>query len=702
MKMLQRNISMLCLIAMLFSMTACGHNTKGEEAPVSYVASFFDIPDTVTYISRLLISDNKAYVCCQEGNEVSYLAAISIDDGDFQKLPLVMEDSTVLLDFGMDQHGSIWAVCKDNAEGYSLKKFDSSNTAVQSVDLSSVLDATVTSSSGSEIFMSMDADGNICIAAKCGSTYAYLFDSNGEFLFDLNYDGNLMTTITTGEGQIGVCATTTDRANYNLLTVDIDNKDWHKDPIYLGTTAGLFGGSTNNFYLFDSSSLYGYSAGAQEGKLIFNWSDMGLNTSDVHVCELEDGRFVVLAASSNQTSVLSYEIGVLSKGKDDRTELSMVSLTANPSVVQAVSDFNKTNKEYKIELTEYFPYEQNVSDEEWDNAVLNLNTKIISGDIPDILDMSNLSVPIYHNKGLLENLYMYIKNDSEINMDDYFANVFDAISIDGKLPYITNGVSISTMLANTSALDENGGWTLDSLEKVLETSGLNSISNLSSTSFLEIMLQTNDSLVDWTSGECFFNSPEFIELLEFAGKIQESSQNGFGADLSAAVASYEAVYSAYQIAQYRDSYKGNVNVIGLPSSHGEYHAIKPEVKIGISSSSKYKDGAWEFVRTFLMKEHQESCYLLPFHKGAFDTVMQAAINGNSMWTFLYEDGKITQEDVELMRTLLSSVSYAVNESQSLEDIILEEASEFFAGTISVQEAAEKIQSRASLYIKEQM
>ena len=136
MKMLQRNISMLCLIAMLFSMTACGHNTKDEEAPESYVASFFDIPDSVTYISRLLISDNKAYVCCQEGNEVSYLAAISIDNGDFQKLPLVFEDSTVLLDFGIDQHGSIWAVCKDNAGGYSLKKFDSSNAAVQSVDLS--------------------------------------------------------------------------------------------------------------------------------------------------------------------------------------------------------------------------------------------------------------------------------------------------------------------------------------------------------------------------------------------------------------------------------------------------------------------------------------------------------------------------------------------------------------------------------------
>ena len=70
-----------------------------------------------------------------------------------------------------------------------------------------------------------------------------------------------MTTITTAEGQIGVCATTTDRANYHLLTVDIDNKDWRRDPIYLGTTAGLFGGSTDNFYLLTPQSLYGYSAG---------------------------------------------------------------------------------------------------------------------------------------------------------------------------------------------------------------------------------------------------------------------------------------------------------------------------------------------------------------------------------------------------------------------------------------------------------
>ena len=80
---------------------------------------------------------------------------------------------------------------------------------------------------------------------------------------------------------------------------------------------------------------------------VFNWSDMGLGTSEVHLGECTDGRFVVLAASSNQTEVLSYEMAVLSEGMNEREILSMVSLTATPGLVQAVSDFNKTNDRYK-------------------------------------------------------------------------------------------------------------------------------------------------------------------------------------------------------------------------------------------------------------------------------------------------------------------------------------------------------------------
>lgn len=41
-------------------------------------------------------------------------------------------------------------------------------------------------------------------------------------------------------------------------------------------------------------------------------------------------------------------------------------------------------------------------------------------------------------------------------------------------------------------------------------------------------------------------------------------------------------------------------------------------------------------------------------------------------------------------------------NQILENIVLEEAQEYFSGAGSAQEAAEKIQKRVSLYINEQI
>ena len=167
-------------------------------------------------------------------------------------------------------------------------------------------------------------------------------------------------------------------------------------------------------------------------------------------------------------------------------------------------------------------------------------------------------------------------------------------------------------------------------------------------------------------------------------------------------AAYEAVLSVYHITQYRNYYNGNLKFLGLPGDGGEYHAIKPEVKVGISSSSTRKKGAWEFVRTLLTEEHQMSCMTLPIHQRAFDKVTQAAVAGKSIWTWIYEDGKAIEKDVELTKQLLNSAAYVENDNQTLEELILEEAREYFSGARSARETAERIQSRASLYINEQM
>lgn len=707
MKLLRRPLAFLCLLSMLVMTGACGKASGDEPDKQSYTANNFEIPKEITDVSRLLINNETAYVCCTESDEnnetVSFIASMSLDNGNFQKLPLEIDNTVNLLDFGIDQDNNIWAVCKDSSETYTLRKFNNSGTALQSAQLSGILDSKAAAAPDNELFLSIDANGNIGVAIKDASTYMYVFDKQEHFLFDLYYDGNLLTTITTAEGKIGVCSAATDRMNYNLLTVDVDNEAWDDDEINLGTTTGLYGGITNSFYLFDSTDLYGYNAETGNRQVILNWSDTGLNTTDVHICELPDGRFVVLSASSSQTSAFSYDLDILEQGSDDRTVLSMVSLSASPSISQAVSDFNKTNEDYKIELTEYFPYEQNVSDEDWDNAIQKLNTEIISGKIPDIIDMSDLPVEVYYSKGMLEDLYPYLENDPEINIEDYYENVFEATSIDGELPFITNGVTIWTMIADSSKVGDDPGWTYDDLEALLERYGSDSLGGLTGEGLLQIMLQTSDRFVDWSTGECYFDTSDFIELLKLAGKLSDSEKNAYrGTPDSSHATVFEAVMTAYQIARYHSVYDGNLNLIGLPNDSGAvYYAIKPSAKIGISSACHYKEGAWSFVRSFLDEKQQESCYTLPIRKESFNNVMQAAIKGDSIWTTLYENVKVTQKDVDITEALLNSASYAASNNQALEDIVLDEASSYFAGDKTAEEVAANIQNRAMICVNEQ-
>ena len=74
-----------------------------------------------------------------------------------------------------------------------------------------------------------------------------------------------------------------------------------------------------------------------------------------------------------------------------------------------------------------------------------------------------------------------------------------------------------------------------------------------------------------------------------------------------------------------------------------------------------------------------SCMMLPIHRRAFDKVTQAAVEGKSIWTWIYEDGKAAKEDAELTKQLLNSAAYVENDNQTLEALILEEAGNIFQG-----------------------
>ena len=82
-KKLRRILQYWGTTALIFTITACGNRMDAMQPDSSYVADFFDIPDSVTGIERLLLKDDMAYMCCLEEDGTSYLAAMNIDDGKF-------------------------------------------------------------------------------------------------------------------------------------------------------------------------------------------------------------------------------------------------------------------------------------------------------------------------------------------------------------------------------------------------------------------------------------------------------------------------------------------------------------------------------------------------------------------------------------------------------------------------------------------
>lgn len=710
--MKQRLCGLLLLMAFFLPLlAACGRADKSGRQNItgdaevprqSYTAVYFDIPSEVTKISRFLIYDNRAYLCCAETDGVPYLAAMDLDTGGLRKLELDMDAAAQILDFGLDESGQIWAVCLADDGLCSLKRFNSDGTVSLSAELSQILD------DGHSLahdcaFISIGADGRPCVAVRDAGTFVYLFDQEGKYLFSLSDEGNLLETVTTAEGLVGICAKTRDRMNYQLLALDIEKERWAEDKQYLGTAFGIYGGTKNSFYLFDGSSLYAYSSGSKDRQLVFNAADLGIGIADMLVCELSEGKLAVLSASTGNSEELSYRLAVLSPGEDQRTVLRMVSLAAFPTLKQAVAEFNKENPVYMIELEEYFPYEENVSDTDWNNAILKLNTQLMAGNVPDILDMSGLPAADYYNKGLLEDLYPYLENDPDIRLENYFTNVFDAISLNGDLPYITNGVAVISIAAASDVLGDRSSWTMEDLTGLVAQYGLYSFGNLTGSGYLRIMLQTDNSIVDWSNGECHFDSPEFIQMLEFAGRLQSAGGTWFdeGAENSC-FASYEVVFNANKLAQLRVLYGGKLNMIGFPSPLGEYQAIRPEVKVGISSNGSHKEGAWAFAKMLLMEQTQQSSWYLPIHKGAFASMMQTALDGKSMWAEYYGNHKVTQEDVETAEALMNGINHVYSDNTTLEEIVLEQAEKYFSGDLSAQETASMIQSKASIYLKEQM
>ena len=88
---------------------------------------------------------------------------------------------------------------------------------------------------------------------------------------------------------------------------------------------------------------------------------------------------------------------------------------------------------------------------------------------------------------------------------------------------IPKNFSIQTIAGSADDLGTEMGWSLDDMIAYADAHPDASLFDYNSKSSIMYycMMYNEDTFIDWASGKCNFNSPEFISLLEFVNRFPD-------------------------------------------------------------------------------------------------------------------------------------------------------------------------------------
>ena len=201
-------------------------------------------------------------------------------------------------------------------------------------------------------------------------------------------------------------------------------------------------------------------------------------------------------------------IGAFSASNDD-IESAFVWLE------QAVFYFNSTGyREHEMRVIDY-------GDLTDPSSFLRLNAHIVTDAAPDLLLTFGMPVENYIASDMLYDMSDWFDSD------EFFTGPFEAMKTDNKLFEISPAINVTALYGLPGALEHTDDMTLDELHAIWEGFNDGSKSFLIGLSNIEfcylVVTATTRQYVDDSTNTCNFDSPEFIQLLEFCLNLPEGT-----------------------------------------------------------------------------------------------------------------------------------------------------------------------------------
>jgi len=375
--------------------------------------------------------------------------------------------------------------------------------------------------------------------------------------------------------------------------------------------------------------------------------------------------------------------------------------------------------------------------EKYRNAV---NTQLMSGKGPDIMLLSPLPYENYINKNMLVNLSEMMKSDKSFNLEEYYANIFDAMKYNGSLYGFPTSVTLDVLQGNSIILDEYGisieddKWTWADFENTAEailkknsksgTEGIYALSGMDgSTLITSLVSRSFSNFVDKAARTTGFDSAEFIGMLNMTrgmfdkGYINTEQSKEKMMDMAArgnTVFTVSSIRNYFDLMMAKQIYGDNVEFLKYPGA-GQDQSFEVNSLYGINAKSPDRELSWEFLKFLNSEELSSQAGLvgLSVNKAASEAEAQKAIemsnniasgkarialNNNGQGIVLNK--QITEEDVKLVQELLGKANKYNEMDRQIMMILQEETKAFFEGSKTAEATAGAIQDRVNVYINE--
>ncbi len=762
MKQIRKIIGILLGMIMIAGLAGCGKGS--EETAVAkdfyYVPSYHELPIEADYIQSTVACQDSIYLLAstwnqETGENKSMMYCYAPLTGEMQEFPLMLAMGDSVQQMAVNASGNLLLLVQkyqmispdgEIIDAAEAEKYGDSieyrawmelwEVSAQNAEILQVTDLTSALESEEDFWvqcMALDSQDNLYISD--GNTQLYVLNAKGNKIFGKQTEGWINGLFTGNDGKVYI--NSYGEVGSEIHAVDLQQKLIGEALKSEGLNSGnaynqrFYIGEGNTLLVNDSSSVFTYALGTDIKTELFQWLDADINSDNVReMGQLSDGRYwALLCDYSNEKNEYSFVTVTKTPASEVavKEELVYGTMWLDQGIRKNIIDFNKSNEKYRITVKEY-------GNTDYETGIMQLNNDITGGNCPDMIDISSVNFKLYAEKGVFENLYPYIEQ-SGFNKADYLENIFKAYEINGELYAIVPQFYITTTAAKASKVGDVSGWTLQEMLAFVKDSDAENIFPYATrdTVFGYCIYNNIDEFIDGETGTCNFNGEEFIQILEFANdfpqewdysKMEEGTYSKIKNDKLLLLQTSISSVQEYQMMN--GMFDNDIAFVGYPNSERKGNLIQPaNGSIAVSAKSKDKDGAWEFVKTFISEEYQNqlvgertSGWGFPISLTALEKKFEKDMtpeyyedeNGNKVeqmkTSWGYDDFNMDiyaakQEDIDAVKEIIASAQRTHSEiGEELTNIINEEAAAFFKGQKSAKETAEIIQNRVQIYVNE--